>query len=74
MRGGGLGEYYHTKTEDVLAAIDRAADQDECLTFFSHGIAEGAKGVNMPLALLTAALEHAKKRGCRMIGFDELPK
>ena len=74
MRGGGLGEYYHTKTEDVLSAIDRAAERDECLTFFSHGISKGAKGVNMPLELLTAALEHAKTRGCRMIGFDELPE
>ena len=73
MRGGGLGEYYHTRTEDVLSAIDRAAERDECVTFFSHGISAGAKGVNMPLELLTAALEHAKKRGCRMIGFDELP-
>jgi hypothetical protein len=73
MRGGGLGEYYHTKIEDVLSAIDRAADQDECVTFFSHGISSGAKGVNMPLELLTPLLEHAKKRGCRMIGFDELP-
>ncbi len=73
MRGGGLGEYYHTKVEDVLAAIDRAADCDECVTFFSHGISAGAKGVNMPLELLMALLEHAKKRGCKMIGFDELP-
>lgn len=73
MRGGGLGEYYHTQTANVLAAIDRAVDCDECVTFFSHGISAGAKGVNMPLELLTAILEHAKKRGCRMIGFDELP-
>ena len=73
MCGGGLGEYYHTRTENVLASIDRAANQDECVTFFSHGISAGAKGVNMPLELLTAILEHGKKRGCRMIGFDELP-
>lgn len=73
MRGGGLGEYYHTRAEDVLTVIDRAAERDECLTFFSHGISESAKGVNMPLELLVVALEHAKKRGCRMIGFDELP-
>ena len=74
MRGGGLGEYYHTKPEDVLAVIDCAADRDECVTFFSHGISAGAKGVNMPLELLTILLEHANKRGCQMIGFDELPK
>ena len=73
MRGIGLGEYYHTQVADVLAAIDRAADTDTCLTFFSHGIAPGAKHVNMPTELLTAILEHGRERGCEFVGFDDLP-
>ena len=73
MGGIGLGEYYHTRVEDVIAAIDRAADTDTCLTFFSHSIAPGAKSVHMPTELLTEILKHGRERGCEFVGFDELP-
>ena len=73
MRGSGLGEYYHTQTDDVLNAISQAAANDQCIVFFSHAIRKNATGVSMPLDLLEAILQHGQTLGCRFLGFDDLP-
>ncbi len=72
--GFGVGEYYKTKQEDLLSAIDKAARENKVLVIFSHAIAPEAKGVNMPLEYLTAALEHADSLGMKILGFDDIEK
>ena len=72
MRGVGIGEAYNTEIGDILAALDRAADRDETIVFFSHNIAPGAKSINMKTEWLERILAHASALGMRIAGFDEL--
>lgn len=72
MRGLGIGEYYNTEVEEVLAAVRRAADRNEVLTIFSHAIQPGAKGIHMPTETLEAILKECSKLGVKAVGFDEL--
>ena len=74
MRGVGIGESYNTDIEDVLAALDRAADRNEMIVFFSHNIAPNAKSISMKTGWLERILAHAHSRGMRIVGFDELDK
>ncbi len=70
--GRGVGEYYESKLDDIFDALQRAAKNDEAVTFFSHGIAANAKGVNMPLEILTPMLEEAKRLEMEILGLDDL--
>ncbi len=72
MRGFGIGEYYHTNIEEVLAAVRRAAERNEVLTIFSHSIQPGAKGVHMPTETLEVILRECQRLGVKAVGFDEL--
>ncbi len=72
--GFGVGEYYKTEPENLLNALEKAALENKVLVIFSHAITPQAKGVNMPLELLTAALEKADSLGMKIIGFDDLPQ
>ena len=70
--GRGVGEYYESKLDDIFDALQRAAKNDEAVTFFSHGIAAHAKGVSMPLEILTPMLEEARRLEMEILGLDEL--
>ena len=70
--GRGVGEYYESKLDDIFDALRRAAANDEAVTFFSHGIAKGAKGVAMPLEILVPMLEEAKRLEMDILGLDDL--
>jgi len=70
--GRGVGEYYESKLDDIFDALGRAAKNDEAVTFFSHGIASSAKGVNMPLEILTPMLEEARRLDMEIHGLDDL--
>lgn len=72
MRGFGVGEYYHTRIEEVLAAVRRAAERNEVLTIFSHSIQPGATSIHMPTETLEAILKECQKLGVKAVGFDEL--
>jgi len=58
-----LGEAYHTDIEDILRAIARAGDRAERLSLVSHGIAPGAKGINMKTEWLERILATAGPSG-----------
>lgn len=70
--GIGIGAYYHTVEGELLALIQRAADTNTCLTFFSHNIAPNADRISMPTELLESCLGKAAELGVRLLGFDEL--
>lgn len=70
--GRGVGEYYESKLDDIFDALGRAAMNNEAVTFFSHGIANNAKGVNMPLEILTPMLEEARRLNMEILGLDDL--
>lgn len=38
MASAGIGEFYHTRTDDLLNAIRRAARDNKIISFFSHDI------------------------------------
>ncbi len=73
LRGGGIGDYYKSKLENLTAILDEAADKNMFIVFFSHRIMPGASGIDMPTELLEALLKHASKRKMKIIGAKEIP-
>jgi len=74
MGGIGVGEYYHTKLDELEAVIRRAAAKNEVLTIFSHDIAPGAPSIHMPTETLEFILKLASSQGMAMLNFDRLPR
>lgn len=74
MGGCGIGEYYNSTEANLDAALERAANENKLIVFFSHDIAPGAKSVHMPSELMEHLLEYASKLQMAIIGFDELPE
>lgn len=72
MRGIGIGEYYHTKPEEIEAVLRRAAAKNEAVTFFSHDIAPGAGHIHMPVEMLAFILRLAASLNMAVPGFDSL--
>ena len=68
-----MGEAYNTDISEFLACVRRAAERDEALVIASHNIAPDAHGINMKTEWLEALLAEAKKRGVKVIGYNELP-
>jgi len=62
-KGIGVGEYYKTDIDDLLTAIDRIAEKDECLVIYSHDIRPDAKGLNMKTEWLEKILARAAAKG-----------
>jgi len=73
LRGNGIGDYYAATTENLDAALERAARENMLVVFFSHGISADATGVHMKTALLEHCLEKASALGMMISGVDELP-
>lgn len=73
LAGPGIGEYYLTKLENLDAALEKAAENDSLIIFFSHGIYENAPGIHMPVAVLEHCLKKAASLKMKCIGFEELP-
>lgn len=71
--GTGIGDFYLTKWENLENALQKAADENLCLTFFSHGISEEPNQISMNKTLLRKCLEKAQKTGMQIAGFDDLP-
>ena len=74
MYSRGIGMYYQTRLEDLLEALEHAAEANLAVSFFSHNISPGATGINMPTEILEACLKKASGLGMNIIGFDELPE
>lgn len=72
MRGMGIGDYYRTRAEDLLAKIRRAAETDTCITFFSHNITPNAAHIHMDSALLELCLAECARLGMAVLGLDEI--
>ena len=67
-----VGESYNTDIEDILKCVRRCAERNEVFVLTSHGIAPGAKNINMKTEWLERILATAKECGVAVIGFDEL--
>lgn len=74
LHGCGVGDYYATTQENLDSALDRAAEKNEMLCLFSHGISENAPTVHMKTAILIHLLEKAEQLGILCASFDELPE
>ncbi len=72
FRGFGVGAYYSTTEKALLDAIEKASRENKVIVLFSHKIYPNARGVNMPLELLEAALKKAKALDMAIIGFDDI--
>ena len=74
LGGCGIGEYYKSTEKNLDAALTRAAERNELIVFFSHGIFPDADGVHMPTALLEHLLKKCAELQLTVAGFDELPE
>ena len=72
LGGGGIGVFYKSDAAELKSRLDKAAESNSLLVFFSHNIAPNAKHVHMPTELLEELLAHARKLGMEIIGFDQL--
>lgn len=73
MPGGGIGKYYKSKVENLIAILDRAADNGQLVVFFSHQIKPNADHVHISPEMLEALLAHARKRNMYIISAEEIP-
>lgn len=73
MGGCGIGPYYESTQENLDSALEKAARENRCITFFSHAVLPEAKGVHISEAMLRATLEKAAELGMIIAGFNELP-
>lgn len=69
-----LGEAYHTKIDEVLKCLERAAKRREVVEFTSHGISPDAKGINLKTEWLEAILAKAQELGLEVLSYDELDR
>lgn len=73
LAGPGIGSYYGSMQENLDAALERAANENRMIVFFSHGISmtPGLVDVSTPM------LEHTLQKACALemtiASFDELP-
>ncbi|MBR2364534.1 MAG: polysaccharide deacetylase family protein [Lentisphaeria bacterium] len=74
LGGKGIGKYYKTDAEEIKCLLDKAAESNSLIVFFSHDIRPGAPGISMPTELLEEFLAHAVKRNMNIIGFNEIEK
>ena len=74
ISGAIIGEAYHTKIDEVLKCLERAAKDREVVEFTSHGIAPDAKGISMKTEWLEAILAKARDLGLEVLSFDELDR
>ncbi len=72
MHGFGIGAFYNTKECELVEKIKRVADENICLTFYSHDIKPNADHINMPTDLLEKCLMTASELGVILVGFDEI--
>lgn len=72
ISGAIIGEAYHTRIDEVLKCLERAAARREVVEFTSHGISPDAKSINMKTEWLEKILVRAKELGLEVLAFDEL--
>jgi hypothetical protein len=71
MRGKGVGEFYGTDIEKLLAEIEYASDSNSIYTLFSHSIAPDAKNIHMKAEWLEQILASCKKLGMRVVTLED---
>ena len=74
ISGAIIGEAYHTRIDEVLKCLERAAKNREVVEFTSHGISPDAKRINMKTEWLEAILAKAQELGLEVLSFDELDR
>ena len=62
---------YKTDIDDLLTALDRAAERNEVVAFYSHDISPNALGVGMKTAWLERILAHAQSLGMRFATLED---
>ena len=72
LGGGGIGEYYKTDLNELKKLLDKAAETDSMIVFFSHNIYPKAPRVHMPTEWLVEILQYARKLNMNIVGTDQL--
>lgn len=72
LGGGGIGVFYKSDVNELKSRLDKAAESNSVIVFFSHNIAPDAKHIHMPTEMLEELLAHAQKLGMKVVGFDQL--
>lgn len=74
LGGKGLGKYYKTNPAEIKKIMEKAAETNSLIVFFSHDIRPNAPGISMPTELLEELLAHAVKLNMNIVGFNEIGK
>ena len=72
LGGGGIGEYYKTDLNELKKLLDKAAETDSMIVFFSHNIFPKAPRIHMPSEWLEEILQYARKLNMNIVGTDQL--
>ncbi len=72
ISGAIIGEAYHTRIDEVLKCLERAAKNREVIEFTSHAISPNANFINMKTEWLEQILAKAQELGLEVLAFDEL--
>ena len=67
-----IGVFYKSDVNELKSRLDKAAESNSVIVFFSHNIAPDAKHIHMPTEMLEELLAHAQKLNLQVIGFDQL--
>ncbi|MDD3885541.1 MAG: polysaccharide deacetylase family protein [Victivallaceae bacterium] len=73
LGGCGIGEYYLSTEANLDAALERAAGENKLIVFFSHGITDQPRPIDVSVEMLRHCLATAARLGMKIAGFDELP-
>ena len=72
LGGGGIGGYYNTDLNELKKLLDKAAETDSMIVFFSHNIYPKAPRIHMPTEWLEEILQYARKLNMNIVGTDQL--
>ena len=72
LGGGGIGAYYKTDLNELKKLLDKAAETDSMIVFFSHNIFPKAPHIHMPTEWLEEILQYARKLNMNIVGTDQL--
>ena len=72
LGGGGIGGYYNTDLNELKKLLDKAAETDSMIVFFSHNIFPKAPRIHMPTEWLIEILQYARKLNMNIVGTDQL--
>ena len=73
LAGPGIGAYYGSTQENLDSALERAANENHMIVFFSHGISMTPGLVDVSTEMLERTLQKACALDMTIASFDDLP-